>query len=95
MSNKRDIKEQLESTERCLANAEEYLAQGRNVEGFAWLHLDDWNGKSGHPLWVKNFMIPTIPTTKKAQAKMEKTLETIESKKRDKSLKHEKRQKGR
>ena len=89
MNKKRRIKEQLEMIERRLANAEEYLAQGVNVEGSAWLHFDDWEGKSGHPLWMKNFM---IPATKKARAKKERAMEKINRKERDKWLKQQRRQ---
>jgi hypothetical protein len=78
---KRKIKEQLEMIDRHLANAEEYIASNENVESSSQFHLEDWNGKSGHPLWMKNHM---IPRTKKARAKMEKALGTIASKEKDK-----------
>jgi hypothetical protein len=87
MNKKRKIKEQLGMIETCLANAEEYLARGLNVESSGWLHLDDWNGKSGHPLWMKNFM---IPVTEKARDEKEKALEKINRKERDKRLKRRK-----
>jgi hypothetical protein len=90
MNKKQKIKEQLELLEKSLANAEEYIEQGVNVEGSGPLHLDDWNGKSGHPLWIKNFMIPVI---KKYKAKKEEALEKLSSKERDKNLKRRKRQK--
>jgi len=35
------------------------FAKNVNVKGFpSWLKLSDWKGKSGHPLWMKNHMIP-------------------------------------
>jgi hypothetical protein len=84
MIKKRKIQEQLQMIDQRLANAEYYLAKGENVEGSAFLHFDDWNGKSGHPLWMKNVM---IPATKRARAKKEKTLEAIRNKEREKRLK--------
>jgi hypothetical protein len=89
MNKKQVIKEQLEMIEKRLADAEEYVAQGVNVEGSAWLHFDDWNGKSGHPLWMKNFM---IPATKKARAKKERALEKISRKEGDRCLKQRRQQ---
>jgi hypothetical protein len=80
---RRRIEEQLEVIEQRLANAEDYVARNENVEGKSFLHFDDWKGKSGHPLWMKNFM---IPTTKKARAKKEKALDAIDRKNKDKSL---------
>ena len=43
------------STEQALENAKKYIEKGINVEGTGFLHLDDWNGNSGHPKWVKNW----------------------------------------
>jgi len=83
------IEEQLETIEQRLADAEEYVAQNVNVEGSSWFHWDDWKGKSGHPLWMKNFM---IPTTKKGRARKEKALERISRENRDKTLKQRRRQ---
>ena len=81
MNKRQKIEEQLETMQKCLADAEEYVARNINVEGSAWLHTDDWNGKSGHPLWMKNFMIPAI---KKRQAMKEKALVKIDNKSREK-----------
>jgi hypothetical protein len=77
MKKRRKIIEGLEAMEKCLADAEKYVAQNVNVEGASWLHTVDWKGKSGHPLWMKNFM---IPTTKKALARREKALDRINNK---------------
>jgi hypothetical protein len=88
MNKTRKIEEQLEMIEKRLADAEEYVARGVNVEGPSWLHFGDWRGKSGHPLWMKNFM---IPSTKKARARKEKALERIKRENRDKNLKHRRR----
>jgi len=68
------MEEQLEHIQTRLANAEVYLARNVNQEGKAWLHFDDWSGMSGHPKWMKNFM---IPTTMKHRARMEKSLAKI------------------
>lgn len=81
MKKQKKIKEQLEKMENSLANAEDYIAQNINVEVSSWLHTDDWRGKSGHPLWMKNFM---IPTTKKGVKKKQKALEKIDAKSREK-----------
>jgi hypothetical protein len=43
-----------------LDRAREYVARNVNVEGKKFLHIDDWQGRSGHPKWMKNFMIPTM-----------------------------------
>jgi hypothetical protein len=79
----RKIKENLEQIDKRLANAEAYLARNVNVEGSSWLHLDDWNGNSGHPLWMQNVM---IPRTKQARARLEKLLERIVTKEKDKRI---------
>jgi hypothetical protein len=89
MNKKLKIREQLEAIETHLANAEAYVAKGVNVEGSSWLHFGDFNGKSGHPLWMQNFM---IPTSKGARAKKEKALKTILNKEREKRLKERKTQ---
>ena len=81
MKKQKKIKEQIEKMETTLTDAEEYIAQNINVEGSSWLHTDDWRGKSGHPLWMKNFM---IPITKKRLKKKEKALQTIDAKSREK-----------
>jgi hypothetical protein len=60
----RKIEQQLARIEERLANAEEYLARNVNVEGKSFLHFDDWCGKSGHPLWMKNVMIPRFLDSK-------------------------------
>jgi hypothetical protein len=78
---KRKIMEQLDMIDRHLANAEEYVARNENVKGSPQFHLGDWKGKSGHPLWMKNHM---IPQTKRVRARMEKALETIVSKEKNK-----------
>jgi hypothetical protein len=83
MNKQRQIEQQLETIDRRLANAEAYVAKGANVEGAAFLHFDDWDGKSGHPLWMKNFM---IPATKRGRARKEKALEAITNKEREKRL---------
>lgn len=77
-----NIREQLARIEKRLSDAEEYLARGVNVEGSGFLHLDDWRGKSGHPLWVRNFM---IPTTLKHRSEKEKTLDLIDKKAQEKA----------
>lgn len=82
------IAEQLEAIERHLADAEEYVALNVNVEGTAFLHFDDWRGKSGHPLWVKNFM---MPSTLKRRARKEQALKKIDDKAKDMILSRRKR----
>jgi hypothetical protein len=82
------IEKKLELIERDLANAREYVARNVNVEGTSWFHFGDWRGKSGHPLWMKNFMIPTLM---KYRARKEKALETIETKAKDKIVTMRKR----
>ena len=88
MNKRRKIEEQLEMIDNRLAAAEDYVARNVNVEGSSWLHLDDWKGRSGHPLWVKNYM---IPATKRARARKEKALEGISRKSKDKALKQRRR----
>ncbi len=68
------IEEQLAKFEECLANAQGYISRGVNVEGTSFLHLGDWRGKSGHPSWMENVM---IPRTLKHRAHQEKALEKI------------------
>jgi hypothetical protein len=86
---RRSIKQQLEAIDKRLTDAEKYVAQNVNVKGASFLHLSDWDGQSGHPLWMKNVM---IPTTKKVRAKKEKTLEDIIKKNKGKNLKRRNRQ---
>jgi hypothetical protein len=88
MSKRGKIEERLEQFDERLAAAEEYLARGVNVESSSWLHMDDWKGRSGHPLWVKNYM---IPATKRARARKERALEAIGRKSKDKGLKQRRR----
>jgi hypothetical protein len=90
MNKKRRIEEQLAMIEKRLADAEGYVAQGVNVEGSSWPHYGDWNGKSGHPLWMKNFM---IPATKRARAKKVMALDRIRRNDKAKRLKQRRRAK--
>ena len=83
MSKRRKIHEQLTAIEKTLSNAEEYVQKGINVEGSSWLHLDDWRGRSGHPSWMRNFMIPTMM---KHRARKEKALEAVDNRAKDKEL---------
>ena len=70
----RKIQERLDRAEQHLRDAETYIARGVNVESSSFLHFKDWEGKSGHPLWMKNFMITTI---KRWRARKEKSLGRI------------------
>jgi hypothetical protein len=79
----RKIEEQLELIEKRLANADEYVAKNVNVEGSSWLHLDDWRGKSGHPSWMRNFMIPAL---KRYRARKERALARINDEAKDKNI---------
>ncbi len=91
MNKIRKIEEQLEKIENRLADATEYVAKNVNVEGSSFLHFDDWKGRSGHPLWMKSFM---IPATKKGRTRKEKALERISRENRDKSLRQRRRRSG-
>lgn len=77
---RRRIEERLESVDKQLANAEAYIQKGVNVRSASSLHLEDWTGGSGHPLWMKNHM---VPQTKKTRAKLEAKLERIATKEKD------------
>ncbi len=79
----RQIEALLEIIDKRLVNAEEYLAQNVNVEGTSFLHFKDWEGKSGHPLWMRNHM---IPTTARHRSKKEKALRKIADKVKDKDV---------
>ena len=71
--------------DRRLAAAKNYVAKNVNVRDTAtWLHLGDWKGGSGHPLWMKNHM---IPSTEWARTRKERVLERIEKKGKEKRLK--------
>src|SRR5262245_7189662 len=83
MKNRRLIQEKLELVERRLAAADEYVARNVNIESNSFLHFSDWNGNSGHPKWMKNYM---IPRAKRAQATMEKNLEQIRIKRKRQRL---------
>jgi len=89
MNKERKIKEQIEVLDQHLAAAKEYVARNVNVRGAAsWLHLGDWKGKSGHPLWMKNHM---IPSTKRSRTEKERALERIATKAKVKRLKEQRR----
>jgi hypothetical protein len=85
---RRKIEEKLAAIESRLENAAVYIEAGVNVEGTSFLHFDDWQGKSGHPSWMKNFMVPTM---RKHRARMEKSVETISAREHDKELTRRKR----
>jgi hypothetical protein len=88
---KREIQEQLKRIDERLRNAEEYVARNVNVESSSFLHLKDWEGKSGHPLWMKNFM---IPATERGRARKENALEQIIAKEKEKEKRSRKRTKS-
>ena len=83
------IEHRLTRIEQRLRNAQAYAARNENVERASFLHLRDWEGKSGHPLWIKNFM---IPATLRARALNEKRLERLITKQHDR--KSQKRRKS-
>ena len=85
---KQRIEDQLKMIERRLANAEEYVVQNVNVEGLSLLHFDDWQGKSGHPSWMRNHMIPSM---KRLRARQEDLLEDIDNRAKDLNLTRRKR----
>lgn len=80
MSKQSQVEGRIKRWQKQLDNAEKYLAEGKNIEGRAWLHLDDWTGKSGHPDWVRNFLIPRI---KKEIGKCEEVIERISQKEKE------------
>lgn len=89
MKKARKIKEQIEVLDRHLAAAKEYVARDVNIRGTAsWLHLGDWKGKSGHPLWMKNHM---IPSTQRSRAGKVRALEKLATKAKEKRLKERRR----
>jgi hypothetical protein len=85
---RQQIEERLKRLETCLANAEEYVARNVNVEGRSWFHDGDWQGKSGHPSWMKNFMIPTLL---RSRSRKEKMLLRLDNKAKDRMLTMRKR----
>ena len=84
----RQIEEILEKIDEHLENAQEYVAKDVNVRGTSFKHFKDWKGKSGHPLWMKNVM---IPRSLKGRGRKERALRTIENKVRGKQLTMRKR----
>ena len=74
--------------EQRLRNAEMYVARNENVESSSFLHVKDWEGNSGHPLWMRNFMFPAI---KRARARKEKALERITMKEKKKEIQERRR----
>jgi hypothetical protein len=89
MNKERKIKEQIGVFDQHLAVAKEYVARNVNVRGAAaWLHLSDWKGKTGHPLWMKNHM---MPSTQRALAGKERALEEITNKAKGRRLKERKK----
>lgn len=87
---RREIEANLDRIEKILADARGYVARNVNVEGSGFLHFDDWQGRSGHPLWMKNFM---IPARMRGRSRKERALRDIENKERDKNLTLRKRHK--
>jgi hypothetical protein len=86
INDKRIIQEKLERIDQVLRTAEEYVARDENVYIRSFCHFKDWQGKSGHPLWMKNFM---IPARKRGRARKERALERVIAK--EKGMKHQKR----
>ena len=86
---KRKIEEQLSKVEKHLANAQNYISKNVNVESSSFLHFSDWRGQSGHPAWMRNFMMPTVM---KYRARKEKALRTLDAKAKGKKLTGRKRQ---
>jgi hypothetical protein len=86
------IRERLEMLERDLANAEAYIARNVNVRRGSLFHLGDWRGNSGHPLWMKNHM---VPCTKRTRARIERTLERITTREEEKRKMHRTRRPAR
>lgn len=85
MTKQRKIQAKLELLNQRLVAAERYVARNVNVRGTAaWLHLSDWKGGSGHPLWMKNHM---IPSTEQARMRKTRALERIDRKDKEKKLK--------
>jgi hypothetical protein len=80
---RQEIEERLSKVEFALANAQEYVSRNENVESSSFLHFADWHGKSGHPLWMKNHMIPTLT---KYRTRKEKALQNVISKTKDKRV---------
>lgn len=77
------IDQKLELIDAKLADAREYVARNLNVRGKGFLHFDDWRGNSGHPKWMKNFM---IPATTRGRARKAKALRDIEDEAKDKRV---------
>lgn len=82
---KRKIQERLRNVEQHLRNAEAFVARNENVESTSFLHLKDWEGKSGHPLWMKNYAIPAM---QRSRARDEKKLDRIASRAKDKNCRN-------
>ena len=83
------ILDRLKRIEQALLNAQEYVEQNVNVKSSAQFHLADWRGKSGHPLWMRNYMIPAMM---KSRVRNEEALKTIENRSRDRALTKRRRQ---
>ena len=86
---RQEVEKTLNLIEKSLANAESYPAHDVNVEGKSFLHFDDWRGKSGHPLWMRNVM---IPARMRQRARKEKALEAIANKGKNKNMTRRKRE---
>lgn len=89
MNKARKINKQIEVLGQHLNAAKGYVARNVNVRGTAsWLNLGDWKGKTGHPLWMKNHM---IPVTRRSLTAKERALEKIATKAKVKGLKERRR----
>lgn len=89
MNTARKIEAQIKVLNQHLAAANEYVARNENVRGAAsWLHFGDWKGNSGHPLWMKNHMIPSI---QRSLVGKDRALEKIATKAKAKRLKERRR----
>lgn len=64
------------------------VSRNVNVRSSSWFHFSDWNGNSGHPLWMSNVMMPRLL---KVSDQKEKNLRRIEIKAKEKSLTERKR----
>ena len=77
MNKKRKIEEKIKMTEKHLTDAEDYAAKGQNIQ------------RVGHPLWVKNRIVPLL---RRRRAKQEKALGTVNKRDRNAALDRRRRQ---
>jgi hypothetical protein len=85
----RKIRRKIDTLETELAAGARYALRGVNRR--AGPCVQDWKGNTGHPLWMRNHM---IPVKRRVRAQLDRALDTIATKERGRRLRARRRAGG-